>query len=218
VTVASFSFSSHDVAATFKCSLDGSVFQTCTSPHAYSGLSPGSHTFAVKAVNDGGAPNPAPATATWLVAPPEKLTVTKVGSGSVWSSPAEILCGSTCSGVFDWGTTVTLTASPAKSSVFAGWSGGGCSGTGPCHVLMGGARFVTATFTQACVVPAVKGLKLAAAKLAIVKANCAVGTITTKTSQTVKIHYVISEAPSAGKKLPRGTPVNLVVSAGKAMP
>ncbi len=216
VTVASFSFSSHDSAATFKCKLDSSAFQTCASPAAYSGLSPGSHTFAVEAVNDGGVPNPTPATRTWLIAPPEQLKVTKVGSGTVRSSPAEILCGSTCSGVFDWGTTVTLTASPAKNFAFTGWSGAGCSGTGACHVLMGGARSVTATFAAVCLVPKVAGQQLAVAKQAIVKANCAVGTITRKSSKTVKMGYVISEAPAAGRILPVRTKVNLVVSLGKA--
>lgn len=216
VTAASFSFVSHDAAATFRCSLDGSAFQACTSPHVYSGLSPGSHTFAVKAVNDGGVPNPTPATATWRVVPPEKLTVTKSGSGSVKSSPAAILCGSTCSGVFDWGTTVTLTATRAKGFSFVGWSGDGCSGTGACKVLMGGARSVTATFAAVCLVPKVSGQTLAVAKQAIVKANCAVGTITRKTSKTVKAGYVISESPAAGQTLPVGTKVNLVLSLGKA--
>ncbi len=183
---------------------------------AYAGLSPGSHTFAVEAINDGGVPNPTPATSTWLIAPPEQLKVTKVGSGSVLSSPAGILCGSACTGVFDWGTTVTLTASPAKNFAFTGWSGGGCSGTGNCSVLMGGARSVTATFAAVCFVPKVSGLKLAVAKPAIMKANCAVGTITRKTSKTVKMGYVISQAPAAGRKLPVGTKVNLVVSLGKA--
>src|SRR5262245_46419032 len=45
------------------------------------------------------------------------------GSGTVTSSPAGIQCGSTCSAPFRSGATVTLTASPAAGSVFAGWSG-----------------------------------------------------------------------------------------------
>jgi subtilase family serine protease len=42
---------------------------------------------------------------------------------------------------------VTLSASPASGSRFAGWSGGGCSGTGTCRVTINGAIGVTATFS-----------------------------------------------------------------------
>jgi hypothetical protein len=69
------------------------------------------------------------------------------GSGSVSSSPAGIDCGATCSLAFDYGTVVTLTATPAASSDFTGWTGAGCTGTGTCIVTMDAARSVTATFT-----------------------------------------------------------------------
>ncbi len=76
------------------------------------------------------------------------LTVAKsgTGSGSVTSSPAAIDCGPSCSASFADGTSVTLTASPASGSTFAGWSGDGCSGTSSCTVTMSQARSVTATF------------------------------------------------------------------------
>jgi len=87
----------------------------------------------------------APVTVTALAA---TLTVTKAGSGSgtVSSSPAGIDCGATCSAAFASGTSVTLTATAATGSTFAGWSGA-CSGTGSCVVTMDQARAVTATFT-----------------------------------------------------------------------
>src|SRR5262249_4865312 len=44
------------------------------------------------------------------------------------------------------GTVVTLSASPAAGSVFTGWSGGGCSGTGNCVVVMATATTVTGNF------------------------------------------------------------------------
>ena len=53
----------------------------------------------------------------------------------------------TCSTTFDYGTVVTLTATPATGSDFTGWTGAGCSGTGDCVVTMDAARSVTATFT-----------------------------------------------------------------------
>src|SRR5213078_1010894 len=48
---------------------------------------------------------------------------------------------------YDSGTTVTLTATPATGSVFGGWSGGGCAGTGPCSGTINADATVTATFT-----------------------------------------------------------------------
>ncbi len=75
------------------------------------------------------------------------LTVSKSGTGTgvVSSTPAGIDCGLTCSAPFVEGTVVTLTASPASDSLFAGWAGA-CSGTSSCQVTMSEARSVTATF------------------------------------------------------------------------
>ncbi|MDD5559066.1 choice-of-anchor tandem repeat GloVer-containing protein [Candidatus Methylomirabilis sp.] len=75
------------------------------------------------------------------------LTVTKAGTGSgtVTSSPAGISCGTTCATTFANGATVTLTATPATGSTFAGWSGA-CTGTGACSVTLDAAKSVTATF------------------------------------------------------------------------
>ncbi len=77
------------------------------------------------------------------------VTVTKAGTGSgtVTSSPAGINCGSTCTAAFDYGASVTLTATPASGSTFVGWSGGGCSGTATCVVSATAARTVQATYT-----------------------------------------------------------------------
>jgi secreted trypsin-like serine protease len=76
------------------------------------------------------------------------LTVVKSGggSGTVTSNPAGINCGSDCSASFTDGTSVTLTATRASGSTFAGWDGEGCSGTATCTVAMNQAREVTATF------------------------------------------------------------------------
>lgn len=76
------------------------------------------------------------------------LTVATDGSGSgiVTSDPAGIDCGSECSELYDHGTSVQLTATPAPGSTFLGWSGD-CTGTGVCIPLMEAARNVTATFS-----------------------------------------------------------------------
>src|SRR6266496_1102705 len=87
-------------------------------------------------------------TATFDLPQTFTLTVNKSGSGSgtVASNPAGISCGATCSAPYNSGTVVTLTAAPAGGSTFAGWSGGGCSGTGSCVVTMNAATTVAATF------------------------------------------------------------------------
>jgi hypothetical protein len=99
------------------------------------------------------------------------LTVTKggTGSGSVSSSPGGITCGATCNALFDEGTQVTLTATPAAHSTFTGWSGGGCSGTGTCVVTLNADATVNATFAQdppAVTTGAASGLTKTSASLA----------------------------------------------------
>jgi hypothetical protein len=76
------------------------------------------------------------------------LTVVKMdaGSGTVISTPSGIICGATCSGTFPGGTPVSLTATAATGSTFSGWSGGGCTGTGPCTVTLTSTTTVIATF------------------------------------------------------------------------
>ena len=70
------------------------------------------------------------------------------GSGTVMSQPAGVACGGQCEGIeFDYGTEVTLSANPATSSDFSGWTGD-CSGSGStCIVTLDQARSVEATFT-----------------------------------------------------------------------
>ena len=82
---------------------------------------------------------------------PSVLTVNKAGTGTgtVTSSPSGINCGTGCSSAsasFPTGSTVTLTATASAGSVFAGWSGGGCSGTGTCTTVMATSQTVVATF------------------------------------------------------------------------
>jgi hypothetical protein len=72
---------------------------------------------------------------------------TSTGTGVVTSSPSGINCGSDCTEAYNAGTIVTLTATPAASSIFAGWSDGVCSGTGQCVITMNSDINVTASFT-----------------------------------------------------------------------
>ena len=69
------------------------------------------------------------------------LTVSTAGAGS------GTLGGSNCTtGSYASGTTVTCTQSASGGSVFAGWSGGSCTGTGSCSFSLSADSVVTATF------------------------------------------------------------------------
>ncbi|MGE5204510.1 MAG: choice-of-anchor D domain-containing protein [Chlamydiota bacterium] len=85
---------------------------------------------------------------------PLTVSLAGTGSGTATSNPAGINCPSACSANFANGQSVTLTASAASGSTFAGWSGA-CSGTGTCTVTMNSSQAVTATFNAVAGTPVV---------------------------------------------------------------
>jgi Ca2+-binding RTX toxin-like protein len=66
-----------------------------------------------------------------------------------------------------------------------------------------------------CVVPAVRNKALVAAKRAITGRGCRVGRIRKLYSARVKRGRVIAQAPGAGRRLPSGSRVGLIVSRGR---
>ena len=76
------------------------------------------------------------------------LTVTAAGSGTgiVTSQDGGIICGATCTSAYVNGSNITLSAGPVSGSVFTGWLGRSCTGTGTCVVPISGATAVSATF------------------------------------------------------------------------
>jgi uncharacterized repeat protein (TIGR03803 family) len=72
---AMFAFFSSDPGATFECRLDGGAFGACASPHSYSGLAEGLHTFEVRSQGAGTNPDPTPATYQWVIdtTPPDTI-------------------------------------------------------------------------------------------------------------------------------------------------
>jgi hypothetical protein len=96
--------------------------------------------------------------------------------------------------------SVTLTTAPAVASCPLPGFNAASGGTGG---------------TAKCVVPSLKGKTLASAEKAIVKAHCAVGKVKKARSSHVKKGSVVSQGTGAGKSLPNGTKVGLVISKGK---
>jgi len=74
------------------------------------------------------------------------LRIKGTGSGSVASVPSGISCPGDCSQAYVFKTPVKLVATPAPGSEFAHWSGGTCSGTGPCERKINSNRTVNAVF------------------------------------------------------------------------
>ena len=142
-------------------------------------------------------------TATFALLPPptHELTVAKAGApadGTVTSVAPHtgIDCGPTCSHEFPAGSDVTLNALPDQASEFTGWSGSGCSGTGPCEVTMSAAHTVTATFAL---------LPPPTHELTVAKAGApADGTVT-----SVAPHTGIDCGPTCAHEFPAGSDVTL---------
>ena len=76
------------------------------------------------------------------------LTATKEGTGSGSLSASGLSCnGNTCSGTYNCGTTITITATADTGSHFEAWSGCDSTSNNLCVVSMAGSKSVSATFT-----------------------------------------------------------------------
>jgi fibronectin type 3 domain-containing protein len=107
-TSASFSFVSSEPNSTFSCNADAGNFVSCASPRSYSGLTPGTHTFTVRATDAAGNVDPTPATYTWTIVSPTQPDTTLPTVS--FASPAN---GATVSGI------VTATANAADNTAVA---------------------------------------------------------------------------------------------------
>lgn len=140
----------------------------------------------------------ASATAQFIRTP--RVTVDVVGTAdfAVSSSPAGLSCtGAACSGVFDHGTAVTLTAADGVASRWKSWTG--CGGaTGPCALTVDAADVaLTAIYRDLFAIDALAegsgAGTLAAGGLACVGSSCT-GTYETGAALT------ITATPSAGSR------------------
>jgi uncharacterized repeat protein (TIGR02543 family) len=84
-------------------------------------------------------------TATFTAVPPSQFTLTAstVGSGTIGLNPS--------GGVYNSGTVVTLTATPAAGFQFNGWSGDLSGSANPATITMNANKSVTATFTASSI-------------------------------------------------------------------
>jgi hypothetical protein len=113
---ASFSFTSTETGSTFECRLDGASFVACTSPHGYTNLSHGSHTFDVRATDAANNTDTTPASYTWTVdtiAPDTNITASPsnpTNSASASFSFASTETGSTFQCQLDGGGFTACTS------------------------------------------------------------------------------------------------------------
>ncbi|HLK34592.1 MAG TPA: alkaline phosphatase family protein [Terriglobales bacterium] len=93
--------------------------------------------------NNGPPPTSSPQSETLTV------QVSGAGTGTVTSKPKGINCPTSCSGSFNQGTIVTLTATAGNSSALNNW-GGACSGNAAtCSLTLNSNQSVTASFRKA---------------------------------------------------------------------
>ena len=87
-TSASFSFDSSKPGSSFQCRLDSGAWSACSSPHGYTGLSVGAHSFGVRATDASGNVDPSPATATWTITTPMTPTTPTTTTPTTPTPPA----------------------------------------------------------------------------------------------------------------------------------
>jgi outer membrane protein assembly factor BamB len=126
-TSASFSFSSSESPSTFECRLDAGSWAGCSSPKSYSGLSTGTHTFAVRATDAAGNVDGTPATREWTVSAPTQTdggteTPSDGGGTTPTQPPPEPTTtdGGSTSGTTGGGATVASSTAALRTTLVRG--------------------------------------------------------------------------------------------------
>lgn len=122
---------------------------------------------------------------------PPTLTVVKAGTGSGTITGTGISCGTSGTGDCTelYGSSILLTATLGSGSTFAGWSGGGCSGTGTtCTPALTVSGTVTATFNGSCSTPPATGRVVSIVETGTITGNWAQRTFSPLPSTITAFH------------------------------
>jgi hypothetical protein len=106
-----FTFTADESGAAFACQLDASAFVPCTSPHSYSGLTDGTHTFVVRASDAAGNTGPA-VSYSWTV-------ITRAPVTTITSQPSVVTQARSASFTFTADRPTVTFACQLDSSTFA---------------------------------------------------------------------------------------------------
>ncbi len=124
-TSGTFTFSSPDPAATFRCRPDLGPTVDCTSPQTVTGLSDGPHSFTITAVDLAGNVDPSPATTGWTVdTVPPNTEFSSTPPALVASATATLSFFSTETGSFLCTLDGATPAACASPQVYAGLADG----------------------------------------------------------------------------------------------
>jgi len=139
-TSASFTFTDTASPVTFQCALDGGPASSCSSPLSYSGLTQGSHTFAVNATATGKSTS-SDATRTWTVdtRPPAIAVAGPVSGGAYnaagWSGSCSAgICGTAT----DPAGVAQVTVAVLQQSSSRYWNGAAFSSTSAVFIAASG--------------------------------------------------------------------------------
>ncbi len=119
-----FVFASNEPSSTFECRLDGGTYAGCVAPKTYSGVTQGTHTFEVRAMDEAGNVESTPAAYTWTVdaTAPDTSIVSKppnpTGSRTATFSFASDEGNATFECSLD-GATATTCSSPVEYTALA---------------------------------------------------------------------------------------------------
>ena len=115
-TTGIFTFTStKPIGGTFECRLDNSItapisFTSCINPQTYTGLSDGSHTFEVRAIDSLGNIDPTPAIYTWIVDTSTSVTISVPSLTNSHFPPATGNCEAGASLTINIGASTNLTS------------------------------------------------------------------------------------------------------------
>jgi hypothetical protein len=143
-TGANFAFTSSENDSTFQCSLDSGAWGSCTSPKVYSGLTVGSHTFAVKATDGSGNTDASPATRSWTVTSSTPPPDTTAPETTISSGPPATTTSTSASFAF----TASESGSSFQCKLDSG-SWGGCTSAKSYSSLATGAHAFSVKATDA---------------------------------------------------------------------